>query len=188
MYDTKNAVYLLAEANRNTMFEKKMEEKKMERQNKMVETVNAKLGVKVVDVILVEEEGKDISLNLEVEGGKGMLVQLKSMKNQYGEYFKVVSSEEYEIEVPVKEEEKKEEKKTKKFRTKTEQMCMAARTDIIAFASKAIESIVNGLANIKEIEGLALDGSAVRFVVVNNDGTLSKADLTVESIRQAVGC
>ena len=104
------------------------------------------------------------------------------MKNQYGPYYKLVSSESYEMAV---EEKKEAPKRTAKPRTKTERLCGATRKAIIALAEKTIGSVVDGTARIKEIEGAAQNDTVIRFVLLmNSDDSRFKEDIEIRKIRE----
>lgn len=144
---------------------------------KMVETIEKKIGVTVEDVYEVSQNGKEFTVDVNVGGNACLKVVLKEMKNQYGPYYKVVSTSEYI----------REEKKTVVLRTKTERLCGARRRDIIAFASRRIKSLADGSATLKEIEGPANEDTAIRFVLLlNTDGSRFKEDIAITEIRDSM--
>lgn len=150
---------------------------------KMVETIEKKIGVTVEDVYEVSQNGKEFAVDVNVGGNACLKVVLKEMKNQYGPYYKIVSTSEY-----IREEKKApSEKKTVVLRTKTERLCGARRRDIIAFASQRIKSLADGSATLKEIEGPANEDTAIRFVLLlNTDGSRFKEDIAITEIRDSM--
>ena len=151
-------------------------------EKKMVETIEKKLEVQVVKILAVSQECKEVVVDVCIGGRNCMKVQMKEMKNQYGPYYKLVSSESYEMAV---EEKKEAPKRTAKPRTKTERLCGATRKAIIALAEKTIGSVVDGTARIKEIEGAAQNDTVIRFVLLmNSDDSRFKEDIEIRKIRE----
>lgn len=150
---------------------------------KMVETIEKKVGVTVEEVYEVSQNGKEFTVDVNVGGNACLKVVLKEMKNQYGPYYKVVSTSEY-----IREEKKAPlEKKQTALRTKTERLCGARRRDIIGFAAHRIESLADGSATLKEIEGPANGDTAIRFVLIlNADGSRFKEDIAISEIRESM--
>lgn len=150
---------------------------------KMVETIEKKLGVTVEEVYEVSQNGKEIIVDVNVGGNACQKVVLKEMRNQYGPYYKVVSTSEY-----IREEKKApSEKKQVALRTKTERLCGARRRDIIGFASQRIKSLADGSATLKEIEGPANNDTAIRFVLLlNADGSRFKEDIAIAEIKENI--
>ena len=74
------------------------------KEKKMVETIEKKLEVKVVKILAVSQEGKEVVVDVCIGGRNCMKVQMKEMKNQYGPYYKLVSSENYEMATEEKKE------------------------------------------------------------------------------------
>lgn len=149
---------------------------------KVIETIEKKLSVKVEQVLEVTQEGKEVTVDVNVGGNKCRKVFLKELKNQYGIYYRLVSESEYTLEVPVAEK-----KVSAKLRTKTERLCGARRKDIISFAEKSIDKVVDGSARIKEIEGAALEDTVIRFVLLmNGNDSRFKEDIAISVIREAI--
>lgn len=180
---------------------------------KMLETIAKKVGAAVINVNGYEENGKEIMLDVDLADWSSNKVVLRKAKNQYGEYYRFVSCEEYKKEVDLAEvtyvvqpEEKAEEpaieqpesmvvekaeiqaekKAAAKLRTKTERLCGARRKEIIRYAEENIVSLVDGTATLKEIEGPAKEDTAIRFVLILNDGSRVKEDIAVETIRESI--
>lgn len=153
-------------------------------EKKMVETIEKKLEVKVAKVLAVAQEDNEVVADVCIGGRKCMKVQMKEMKNQYGPYYKLVSSKSYEMAV---EENKETPKRTAKPRTKTERLCGANRKEIIALAEKTIGSVADGTARIKEIEGAAQNDTVIRFVLLlNSDDSRFKEDIEIRKIRESL--
>lgn len=151
---------------------------------KMVETIEKKLGVKVEKVLEVMQEGKEVIANVGIGGNDCMKIQMKEIKNQYGPYYKIVSSESYKLPA---EEKKEAPARTAKLRTKTEKLCGATRKAIIDLAEKTISSVADGSARIKEIEGAALNDTVIRFVLLTNaDNSRFKEDIEISRIRESL--
>ncbi len=150
---------------------------------KMVETIEKKMGVTVEKVYRVYGSGKEFFVDVNVGGNACRKVVLKEMKNQYGPYYKIVSTSEY-----IREEKKaSSEKKKAALRTKTERLCGATRRDIIRFAAQRIKSLADGSATLKEIEGPANNDTAIRFVLLlNADGSRFKEDIAISEIRESM--
>ena len=148
---------------------------------KMIETIEKKLGVKVVEVYEVSQNGKEFTVDANVGGATCLKAVLKEMRNQYGSYYKIVSESTY-----TKQEKKvNAERKPAALRTKTERLCGARRRDIIGFAARRIESLADGSATLKEIEGPANEDTAIRFVLIlNADGSRFKEDIAIAEIRE----
>ena len=74
----------------------------------------------------------------------------------------------------------------RKPRTKTEMLCGAVRKEILEVAERLIESVANGEARIKEIEGTKED-AVIRFVLIlNTDETSFKEDIAISKIRESL--
>ena len=149
----------------------------------MIETIEKKLVVKVEKVYEVTQNGKEIIVDMNEGCSNCRKVVLKEMKNQYGPFYKIVSESKY-----IREERKtQEEKKPAALRTKTERLCGARRRDIIGFATQRIESLADGTATLKEIEGPANNDTSIRFVLIlNADGSRFKEDIVISEIRESV--
>lgn len=153
-------------------------------EKKMVETIEKKLEVKVEKVLKVSQDGKMVVANVSIGGRSCMEVQMKEMKNQYGPYYKVLDSKNYEM---TAEEKKETPKKATKLRTKTEKLCGANRKAIIELAEKTISSVADGTARIKEIEGAAQNDTVIRFVLLmNSDDSRFKEDIEISKIRESL--
>lgn len=153
-------------------------------EKKMVETIEKKLEVKVEKVLKVSQDDKMVVANVSIGGRNCMEVQMKEMKNQYGPYYKVLDSKNYEIPT---EEKKETLKKATKLRTKTEKLCGANRKAIIDLAEKTIGSVADGTARIKEIEGAAQNDTVIRFVLLmNSDDSRFKEDIEIGKIRESL--
>lgn len=151
---------------------------------KMVETIKKKLDLKVERVLAVSREDKEVVVNICISGRNCMKVQMKEMRNQYGPYYKLVSSESYEAAVT---EKKEASKRTAKPRTKTERLCGATRREIIALAEQTISRVADGTARIKEIEGAAQNDTVIRFVLLmNDDDSRFKEDIEISKIRESL--
>lgn len=151
---------------------------------KMVETIEKKLAVTVVEVLAVDQEDKVSTVDVCIGGDDCMKVVLKEMKNQYGTYYRVMSESRYTRQPAKKPAEKKA---SGKLKTKTEQLCGARRNDIIRYAEQNIASLADGTATFKEIEGAAKDNTVIRFVLLlNTDGTRFKEDIEVSKIRESL--
>lgn len=150
---------------------------------KIIETIEKKLGVKVKEVYEVSQNGKEFTVDVNEGGSNCRKVVLKEMRNQYGPYYKIVSESAY-----IKQEKKAPaEKKPAMLRTKTERLCGARRKDIIEFATRKIESLADGSATLKEIEGPANEDTAIRFVLIlNENGSRFKEDIAISEIRENV--
>lgn len=148
---------------------------------KMVEAIEKKLGT-VVNVNGTEGTGKEITVDVDLADGTSRKVVLKEMKNQYGSYYRMMSESRY-TKISEKTAEKAEKKAAKKLKTKTERVCGTCREEIIKYAEKKIESLANGTAEFKEIEGLAKEDTVVRLVLIAEDGSRFKEDIEVEEIR-----
>lgn len=158
-------------------------------EKKMVETIEKKLDVKVAKILAVSQEGKEVVVDVCIDGYsvcemKCMKVKMKEMKNQYGPYYKLISSESYEMAV---EEKTEAPKRTVKPRTKTERLCGANRKAILSYAEKEISSVADGTARIKEIEGAAQNDTVIRFVLLmNSDDSRFKEDIEISKIRESL--
>ncbi len=153
---------------------------------KMIETIEKKLEINVEKVLEVKQDGKEIIADVKVGETSCRKVVLKESKNQHGTYYRFVSASEYEMKVEA-EPKKAEKKSSGKLRTKTEQLCGARRQEIIRFAEKAISQVADGSAQIKEIEGAALENTVIRFVLLmNGDDCRFKEDIAVSTIREAI--
>ena len=153
-------------------------------EKKMVETIEKKLEVKVVKILAVSQEGKEVVVDVCIGGRNCMKVQMKEMKNQYGPYYKVLDSKSYEM---ATEEKKETPKKATKLRTKTEKLCGANRKAIIGLAEKTIGSVTDGTARIKEIAGAAQNDTVIRFVLLmNSDDSRFKEDIEIGKIRESL--
>lgn len=151
---------------------------------KVIETIEKKLGIKVEKVLVAGQEGKEVVVDVCIDGRKCMKVHMKEMRNQYGPYYKLVSSESYEASV---QEKKETPKRAAKLRTKTERLCGAARREIIALAEQTISSVADGTARIKEIEGAAMNDTVIRFVLLmNENGSRFKEDIEISKIRESL--
>ena len=151
---------------------------------KMVETIEKKLAVTVVEVLGVVVEDKTATLDVCIGSNDCMKVVLKEMRNQYGTYYRVMSESRYTRQ-PVKKP--VEKKATGKLKTKTEQLCGARRNEIIKYAQQNISSLADGTATFKEIEGAAKDNTVIRFVLLlNADGTRFKEDIEISKIRESL--
>lgn len=148
---------------------------------KMIETIEKKLDVKVEEVYEAVQNGREVTIDVNVGGRNCRKVVLKELRNQYGPYYRVLSESAY-----MKQEPKaKAEKKPGTFRTKTERLCGARRRDILGFAAQRIASLADGTAALKEIEGPADNDTAIRFVLLlNADGSRFKEDIPVSEIRE----
>ncbi len=154
--------------------------------NRMVETIEKRLGVKVEKVLRTVQDGREVIIDISVGGADRHKVVLKEMKNQYGVYYRIMSDSKYIAEVQ-DDTSTHMEKEPAKFRTKTERLCGARRKDIISFAEMTIGSLADGLAMLKEIEGPAKDDTAVRFVLLlKADGTRFKEDIAIKDIRDGI--
>lgn len=151
---------------------------------KVIETIEKKLAVTVEKVFGIEQNGKEVVADVQVKAGTCKKVVLKEMANQYGPYYKVVS--ESTITYEEKEEKKPEPKKeaSGKLRTKTEVLCGVRRRNIINVAMEAIKALADGTATLKEIEGPAKEDTAIRFVLISNDGSRFKEDIEISRIRE----
>ena len=151
---------------------------------KMVETIEKKLAVTVVEVLGVVVEDKTATLDVCIGSNDCMKVVLKEMRNQYGTYYRVMSESRYTRQ-PVKKP--VEKKATGKLKTKTEQLCGARRNEIIKYAQQNISSLADGTATFKEIEGAAKDNTVIRFaLLLNADGTRFKEDIEISKIRESL--
>lgn len=153
---------------------------------KMVGTIEKKLGVKVEKVLGAAQEGKEVTVDVNVGGNNCRKVILKEMKNQYGIYYRLVSESGYILEA--KEKAPAAGNGTSaKLRTKTERLCGARRKDIISFAEKTISSLADGTATLKEIEGPARGDTAIRFVLLlKADGSRFKEDIEISTIKSNI--
>ena len=152
---------------------------------KMIETIEKKLEVKVEKIIEVKHEGKEVTVDVKVGETSCRKVTFKESRNQYGTYYRFVSASEYEMKKEAAPAVKK--KTSRKFRTKTEQLCCARRNEIISFAEKSIGKVADGSARIKEIEGAALGDTVIRFVLLMKaDDSRFKEDIAISTIRKAV--
>lgn len=153
---------------------------------KVIETIEKKFGVNVEEVLEVRHDGNEVIADVKVGETSCRKVVLKEAKNQYGTYYRIVSSGEYEIKDDAGPQ-KAEKKPSRNPRTKTEMLCGAGRKEIISFAEKSISKVADGSARIKEIEGAALGDTVIRFVLLMNvDGSRFKEDIAVSRIREAV--
>lgn len=154
--------------------------------NKVIETIEKKLSVKVDKVYDITENGKEIIVDVMVGKDDYRKVEMKEMKNQYGPYYKIVSEKKYTRKIVEQTSVQKAEKKaSKKLRTKTEQLCGANRADIIGYAEQKIKVLKNGIARFKEIEGAAQNDTVIRFVLLmNSDESRVKEDISVSEIRE----
>ena len=153
---------------------------------KVIETIEKKLEVVVEKVYEMTQEDKLVVADVKVGENDYRKVTLKEMRNQYGPYYKVVSADKY-TRKRVTEQKPAEKKVSGKLKTKTEQLCGARRKDIVGYAEQNIESLANGTASFKEIEGAAKDNTVIRFVLIlNADGTRFKEDIEVSKIRESL--
>lgn len=151
---------------------------------KVVETIEKKLEVKVLEVLEVRQDGREVTADVKVGAASYRKVVLREAGNQHGTYYRLVSASEYEMRG---EPDKEAKKPSRKPRTKTERLCGAGRMEIISFAEKSIGKVADGSARIKEIEGAALGDTVIRFVLLMNaDGSRFKEDIAVSRIREAV--
>ena len=154
---------------------------------KVIETIEKKLEVKVEKVFEVTQNGKEVTADVKVGDNNYRKVVLKEAKNQYGIYYRLVSETKYTRKRVTNTLQTDKKKVSGKLRTKTEQLCGARRQEIIRFAEKAISQVADGSAQIKEIEGAALENTVIRFVLLmNEDDRRFKEDIAVNTIREAV--
>lgn len=153
---------------------------------KVIETIEKKLEVTVEKVYEIKQEGKMVMADVKVGENNYRKIQLKEMRNQYGPYYKIMSVDKYTRKRAV-EQKTTEKKPDGKLKTKTERLCSARRKDIIRFAEQNIESLSNGTATFKEIEGAAKEDTVIRFVLIlNADGTRFKEDIEISKIRDGL--
>ncbi len=153
---------------------------------KVIATIEKKLKVTVEKVYEITQDEKMVTADVKVGTDDYRKVELKEMKNQYGAYYKIVSEKKYTRKRATAESQI-EKKTSGKLKTKTEQLCGARRKDIIGYAEQNIESLANGTASFKEIEGAAKGNTVIRFVLIlNADGTRFKEDIEVSKIRESL--
>lgn len=151
---------------------------------KVIEAIEKKLGIKVEKVLAVGQEGKEVVADVCIDERSCIKVHMKEMRNQYGPYYKLVSSESHEASV---QEKKETPKRAAKPRTKTERLCGATRREIIALAEQTIGRVADGTARIKEIEGAAMNDTVIRFVLLmNDDSSRFKEDIEISKIRECL--
>ena len=152
---------------------------------KVIETIEKKLGVVVEKVYEMKQEGKIVTVDVKIRKDEYRKVVMKEMRNQYGPFYKIVSADKYTRKRVITQKCTVDKTSNKKLRTKTEKLCGALREDIFRVAKEMIESLINGEARIKEIEGAAMNDTVIRFVLLlNADGTRFKEDIEISKIRE----